>query len=291
MRNDASFTPMFAGLFAIALLTGMDGFIKSLAPLYTAPQIALMRSFFLVCFMCPVVLVARPGWPARGRLKAHALRAALMVVTMITFFYALGKMPLAELFALSMTAPLFIALFSALFLREKIRPVLMAALGFGFCGMLVVVYGGGQGFAGGAIEDLALASALISPVVYALGIVLLRSQAAHEPPTLIVLVQGLILTMFLIPIAAWEFRAPAEAIHWAKFAAIGFCAAAGHMCITYTLSRASAARFAVLEYTGLLWAAGFGYLFFDEIPGLPVWLGAGLIIAACALVTRARSAG
>ena len=288
MRNDASFLPILAGLIAIGLLTGMDGFIKSVAGTYSAAQISLMRSSMLVCWMLPVVLIIRPGWPKRAALKGHALRAALMVITTITFFYALGKMPLAELFALAMTSPLFIAFFSALFLREKIRPSLIAALGLGFVGMLVVVYNGGAGFAGGDISTLALAAALVSPVAYALGIVLLRSQANQEPGTLIVLVQGGLLVLFLIPIAALDFTVPVSGIDWAKFAAIGFLAAAGHLLITYTLSRASAGRFAVLEYTGLLWAAGFGYLFFDEVPGLSVWLGAGLIILGCALVMKAQ---
>ena len=246
MRNDASFLPILAGLIAIGLLTGMDGFIKSVAGTYSAAQISLMRSSMLVCWMLPVVLIIRPGWPKRAALKGHALRAALMVITTITFFYALGKMPLAELFALAMTSPLFIAFFSALFLREKIRPSLIAALGLGFVGMLVVVYNGGAGFAGGDISTLALAAALVSPVAYALGIVLLRSQANQEPGTLIVLVQGGLLVLFLIPIAALDFTVPVRGIDWAKFAAIGFLAAAGHLLITYTLSRASAGRFAVL---------------------------------------------
>ncbi len=289
MRNDASVAPILVGLFAIALLTGMDGLIKSVAPTYSAAQISFMRSAALVLWMTPVVLIMRPGWPQRGRLKAHALRAGLMMVTTITFFYALGKMPLAELFALAMTSPLFIALFSALFLREKIKPMLMLALGFGFMGMLVVVYNGGGGFAGGDIGALALTAALLSPVAYALGIVLLRSQANQEPPTLIVLTQGAMLTLLLTPLAALDFTVPAITLDWVKFLAIGFLAASGHLCITYTLSRASAARFAVLEYTGLLWAAGFGYLFFGEIPGLAVWFGAGLIIVGCALVMRVKS--
>lgn len=288
MRNDASITPILVGLFAIALLTGMDVLIKSLAPFYSASQISFMRSAGLVFWMTPIVLAVRPGWPNPKRFKAHALRAALMVVTTITFFYALGKMPMAELFALAMTSPLFIALFSALFLREKVRPILMAALGLGFLGMLVVVWNGGAGFAGGDVGGLALASALLSPVAYALGIVLLRSQAGNEAGTLIVLVQGLFLTLFLTPLVAIDFAPPANLVDWAKFAGIGFLAATGHLCITYTLSRASAPRFAVLEYTGLLWAAAFGYFIFGETPGLSVWLGAGLIILGCILVMRAR---
>jgi drug/metabolite transporter (DMT)-like permease len=288
MRNDAAALPVLVGLIAIALLTGMDSLIKGLAPHYSAAQIAFMRSAMLVFWMTPVVLIVRPGWPQPGRLKAHALRAALMVITTITFFYALGKMPLAELFALAMTAPLFIALFSALFLREQVRPILMLALGFGFMGMLVVVYFGDGGFGAGEISELALSAALLSPVAYALGIVLLRSQANQEPATVIVLVQGLMLTFFLSPLAGLSFAPVSNPIDFGKFAAIGFLAAAGHLCITYTLSRIAAPRFAVLEYTGLLWAAGFGYVFFGEIPKLSVWLGAGLIIIGCVLVMRVR---
>jgi drug/metabolite transporter (DMT)-like permease len=169
-----------------------------------------------------------------------------------------------------------------------VRPMLMLALAFGFMGMLVVVYNGGGGFFGGEISGLALSAALLSPVAYALGIVLLRSQANQEPPTLIVLVQGIMLTLFLSPLAGLDFAPINNPIDFAKFAAIGLLAAIGHLCITFTLSRVAAPRFAVLEYTGLLWAAGFGYIFFGEIPTLYVWLGAGLIIVGCVLVMRVR---
>ena len=45
-----------------------------------------------------------------------------MVATAGCFFYALGQLPLAELFAISLTSPLFIAIFGALFLRRFVAP-------------------------------------------------------------------------------------------------------------------------------------------------------------------------
>ncbi len=54
--------------------------------------------------------------------------------------------------------------------------------------------------------------------------------------------------------------------------------------------RAEAAKVAVAEYTGLIWAAILGYVFFAEVPRSMVWVGGGLVIAGCLIVRGAAAA-
>src|SRR5271166_6652143 len=120
MRQDHSAAPILLAVLGIALLTFMDGVIKGLTAEFPTFEIVFWRFTFGALWIGLVLAVQRPGLPRRERLAAHAGRAALMVLSGASFFYALGALPMAEAFALAVTAPLFIAAFGALLLREAV---------------------------------------------------------------------------------------------------------------------------------------------------------------------------
>jgi drug/metabolite transporter (DMT)-like permease len=278
---------MIFALTGMALLCAMDAVVKALPPEMPTVQIVCLRFLATAAFMAGWLLAKRPGWPRLDRLGAHAIRAVIMVLSAASFFYALARMPLAELFAICLTSPLFIALLGAVFLRERVRLAIMGAIAMGFAGVLVIV---GDGFGGAQTVPVgALIAALLSPVIYGSGIVLLRAQTAHESPEVIVFVQSLLASLMIAPVVAADFL-PLDRNLVLSFALVGLFGASGYLCYAYALSLTTAARFSIVEYTGLLWAAFFGYVFFAEVPRLAVWLGAALIIGACLLVLREKKA-
>ncbi|MFN7194153.1 MAG: DMT family transporter, partial [Rhodospirillales bacterium] len=168
---------MFAlAIGGIALLTVMDAIAKALAADYGTFQIVFARFAFSALWIGAAAFVLRPGWPRRDRLAAHGLRAVLMVATTSAFFYALGHLPLAEVFVLSYTAPIFVALFGALLLSEKVDRITAVAIACGFAGVVWVALGDAQADETVPRPWFALACAIASPVTYALGNVLLRAQ-------------------------------------------------------------------------------------------------------------------
>ncbi len=70
------------------------------------------------------------------------------------------------------------------------------------------------------------------------------------------------------------------------FALIGVLGVGGHFLMTSAFSRAEAARLASLEYTALIWAALFGYVFFAEVPTWATSLGAALIVTGAVIASR-----
>lgn len=273
----------------MALLTIMDALIKALSVNYATLQIVFIRFLLMSLIIGALVVAAGESWPTRDRLKIHFGRAILMLISSSTFFYALGNLPLAEAFVLALTSPIFIALFGAVFLKEPVRPAIAAAIAAGFAGVVVMVFGSMQTGAAKPYEPLALACALISPVTYALGIVLLRAQTAREPVTVILSVQALMVALMVAPVAAsLPLPAPSK-LDFAFMAGIGVLGAAGHLAFGNGLKRMPAARFAMIEYTGVIWAALLGYAFFSEVPPLTAWIGAALIVAGCIVVMRQRA--
>jgi drug/metabolite transporter (DMT)-like permease len=267
---------------AIAVLSLMDAVIKAMAASYPTFQVAFLRFAFGLVVAGAALAAVRPGLPSRETVIANAGRAALTVVTATTFFYALGQLPLAEALVLTFLSPMFVALFGVLMLGERPDARILVALGAGFFGVLVVVsdqFGVGDRAAGG------VAAALASAVCYAFGLVLLRARAQRDPIVYIVFLQNLGAALLLaVPAyAVWE---PVSLADLAFFALIGVLGVGGHFLLTSAFARAEAARLASLEYTALIWAALFGYLFFREVPTLGTALGAALIVTGAFVASR-----
>jgi drug/metabolite transporter (DMT)-like permease len=283
-------TRMFLiAVLGIAFLTVMDAIAKALTADYGTLQIVLARFAFATLWIGAVAAATRPGWPRRDRLAAHALRALLMIVTTSAFFYALGHLPLADVFVLAYTAPIFVALFGALLLKEKVGGTTMVAIACGFVGVIVIALGGAGTSADGTRPWLAIGCAVASPVTYALSTVLLRAQTAHESVVTIVLTQSLIVTSILVPATVLHFQMPTQA-DWLAFAALGFCGAAGYLAFAHAIAKLPAAQTAVADYSGLIWAAAIGYFYFAETPRPTMWLGATFIVGGSILMLRAKKA-
>ncbi len=271
---------------AIFLLTTMDAVIKSLSVHFNTLQIMYFRT--VVGLMCAgtLFLIVRPGLPNFEQLKSHALRSGIMLATGLMFFYALGQMPLAELFVYTFTAPMFIALFGALLLKERLSGQVIIGLGLGFTGIVaILVTDPAARFGGGSTTGLA--AAILSPITYAFAMVLLRRQAGNEPVARIVFMQSVLISAVMVPFMAWSTPLPQGAEIW-KVLAVGVLGTVGNYTLTTAFKNAEAAKVAVAEYTGLIWAALIGYAFFHETPRIMVWVGGALVIAGCLSVAWAR---
>lgn len=267
----------------IAVLSIMDAVIKHVAGRYPTFELTFARFLFGGIVIALVLAVVRPGVPSWETLRINGVRALLVVVTSTCFFYALGVLPLAETLALSFLAPIFMALFAAAFLKERVDGRIFIALALGFIGMAVIVGGKmGGGWDGSA---WGVAAALASAVTYALSMVLLRARAKHDPVVTIVAIQNIGPAILLAAPAAAVW-VPPTASDWGLFMLIGAMGVTGHLLLARAFARAEAARLAPLEYTSLIWAVGLGFVFFDEVPGLATLGGSFLIVIGAAVATR-----
>lgn len=277
--------PLLVACLGMFVLTCLDSLIKSLAASFPTVQIVFLRFFFAALMAGSVAVAMGASLPNSRQMRAHFFRACLMLVTASAFYYALGKLPLAELFVITFSAPIFTALFGGLILKEHVSSRIIGAIAVGFAGMLVMTVDPSKGHLSLAHPPFALFCAVVSPITYALGLVLLRSQATGESGGVIIGVQSAIVAILSAPLA-FSVHVPPSAFDWGRFVLAGLFGTLGYFCFTYALKRLTASRFSVIEYTSLVWAALFGYLFFNETPRASLWLGAPLIIAGCLLAAR-----
>ena len=276
-------------LLAVAaegLLTLMDAIIKALSARYPTLQIAFLRFGFGMIGAVLYALWARPGWPTSEAVLFNGLRAMIIVVAAVTFFFGLGRLPLADAIALGFIAPVLTALFGALLLGERLDWRIGVALVAGFAGMLLIV---GASLGTASLSDDALLGAgavLVSAVAYALNIVVLRHRATRDPLPQIILFQNLGPALILTMPVLWVWTTPTPA-DLALFALIGALGVAAHTMLAHAFARIEAARLAPVGYVTLVWGVLFGALFFAEVPGL-VTLAGALLIVLGTLVTQRR---
>ena len=275
--------PMLIAAFAIFVGTGVDALVKGVAPDAGLQHLVAWRFLFGTVIAFAVFLAQRkpvPGWAA---IRFHTLRGLLQLFCAFTFFYALTQLPLAVATTLGFTAALLVAPVARLLRGEKISPVAAGATLLGFAGVAFALSGQSGAGEDAGNQTLGLIALFSSTIGYAFVLVLLRMRALIEDATTIALFTNIVPALAMLPVTFGLFGAP-DWYDLPIFALLGLLGYGVWYLATLAYARAPAQRLAPLEYTSLVWSALLGLIFFDEMPGWQLWVGAVVIITACLVV-------
>ena len=208
--------------------------------------------------------------------RSHALRSLSGTFAMFCLFAAVTMIPLADLTAITFTAPMFLTVLAMVFLGERIHRFRWTALGIGFLGVLITI-GPHLTFAQGASAGVLLA--LANAVFSAIAMVFLRSMSSGEHAITITFYFSLtfMICAAVTAVQGWPMPTPMQ---WLLIVLAGLFGVFGQLLMTYSYRYAEASTIAPLDYSNMIMAILLGYVFFDEIPSLSIWLGAPLIVAA-----------
>jgi len=186
---------------------------------------------------------------------------------------------LADTVAITFVSPLIMCALAVPMLKEHIGPRRWIAIVIGFGGVLVITQPSGVGFGLGAA--LALAAALGS----AFEIILTRRMSATESSQAILFWSSVLMIVAfgaVLPFA-WTTPSLADLPAIAVLAISGSCA---QFCLVQAFRYGEVSMLAPLEYSGLIWATLFGYLFWGDLPTLTVIGGVAIIVASSAYVAH-----
>jgi len=280
MTRDHPLLPYAVTLAAVGLFSLMDALMKGAALAVGAYSALLLRNAIGLALIAPVWLATRSGWPTRAAMRVHVVRGFVAAAMAFTFFWGIARIPLAEGIALSFVAPLIALYLAAILLGERVQPGAVGASLAGLAGVAVIAFGrvGTDGWS----EQTAwgTASILVSSILYAWNLVLQRQQALAAQPVEVATFQTGIVGLVLLLFAPIAFTLPERSV-WPVIGSAAVLALAAVLLLAWSYARAEAQALVPLEYSGFLWAALFGWLFFAEGLAWPVLLGAGLIVGAC----------
>ncbi|MCG6989562.1 MAG: DMT family transporter [Gemmatimonadetes bacterium] len=271
---------MAASAFFFALMAGLAKVAGSVVPLF---EIVFARSFVVAVLAGAALLKSGRGF--RGaETRLLLLRGLLGFGALSCFYYAVVHLPLADATVIHFTNPVYTAFIAAMVLGERIG-VSEAVLGvFSLGGVVMVarpalIFGGTNMLAPGAVL-VGLCGAIFSASAY----VTVR-RLRREPPTLVVFYFATVCTLLSLPLLVLHPALP-EPHMWLVLLGVGIATYLGQWFITWGFRLERAGRASAVGYLQIVFAAGWGWLLFHEVPDLWTWLGAGVIVGSTLLLVR-----
>lgn len=260
------------------LFVGFTAIVKASAGRLPSAESAFLRYVLGLVFFLPFI-------PRITRIRLDGrtfgllvLRGALHTVAVILWFYAMTRIPLAEVTAINYLNPVFVTLGAALFLGESLAIRRIMAIVAALVGALVILRPGLREITDG--HSAMIATALLFAGAY----LILGPISKRVPPFVVVVMLSLTVTVGLTPFAlmTWITPTPSE-LGWMFLAAA--LATAGHFTMTLAFAAAPLTVTQPVTFLQLIWSVTLGAAVFSE--GVDPWVlaGGGLILTAVTFMT------
>ncbi len=242
----------------------------------------LIVVFFRLLFALVVVIpfFVREGLaPLKtNRLGMLVLRGVLNICAMIAFFTALSLSPIADVTALSFTAPLFATLLAVAVLKERLGWRRVLALVAGFAGTLIVLRPGFTEISVG------YGLVLVSAVFWGACVIIIKDLGRTESAVTITTYMSLVMAPLALIPALFVWTTPSlQDFVW--LGALGLLGGIGQLCVSQSLKHAQTHVVMPFDFLRLLWVSFTGLILFGEVPDVFVWLGGALIFGSTAYIT------
>ncbi len=281
-------------VFGLFLFSIQDIIIKFFSDQYSVLQIVFIRG---IVSMVVIALAIKLLWPSVAFISSRPgtaiARGLLGFTSYLAYYLAVAAMPLAEVVAIVFTMPLFVTAMSALVLGEKVGIRRWSAVFVGFLGVLIILSPSGE------FNALAIALAFTASITYAAQTTITRFLSWHDWPLtlafnsilvftcasglLSLLLLGSVITVTSehasMAFFSREWVMP-EIPHLALMIFLGINGAAGFYCLSKAYCSSEASAIAPFEYTYIIWAIVFGYLFWNEVPGPTTIIGVIILVSS-----------
>tara|TARA_B100000959_G_scaffold93217_1_gene98999 strand:+ start:2441 stop:3385 length:945 start_codon:yes stop_codon:yes gene_type:complete len=290
---------LVSGLFVFAI---QDVIIKQFSAQYSVLQLVIVRGIVAVIAIGIIVAIkfGPSGFRVYQPLRIGA-KGFLAFFSYLAYYLAIASLPLADVVTITFSAPIMVVLLSSLLVGEPVGLRRWLTTLSGFTGVLIAV-----GFEGHLV-NIATAFAFLAALTYALNSIMARYISARDNPWTVTfyfsvthfaggLLSYLMLSLFPISpqtghpsfdflFREWQWSSPVDV---AIMASLGLVATAGFYCLNKAYLMARAATVAPFEYSYVIWAVLFGYLFWEEIPAAATVLGLLIMIGSNLFALRSE---
>ena len=245
-------------------------------------EIALARNVFGLMFMLPWLMKAGLGAMRTSHMGKHAIRGVLSASNVWLLFAALAYAPVADVSAITFMMPIGASVLAVFILKEKTSVVQWVAILAGFAGALIVIRPGMAGFNPGLLFAVGAvcAGSLISMLIKTL----LRYDSGDTVAAWLFISH---IVLGIVPAIVVWVRPSWEDMLWLVL--LGYLGAVIQRTFNRSMALADATVVLPYNFTRLIWAALFGFMFFAEIPDLWTWVGGAVIFFSSIWLTRINS--
>ncbi|MGB8815260.1 MAG: DMT family transporter [Paracoccaceae bacterium] len=257
---------------------GVTGIVRYLGTDLPAAQSAFIRFGFGVVFLLPTMLpMLRAGF-APGQLWLFGWRGAVHTAAVVCWFYAMARIPVAEVTAIGYLNPVLVTLGAVVFFGEVLAVRRIMAILVAIVGALIVLRPGVREVTDGHFAQIAASFFFAGSYLFA------KRLSLTETAGTVVAMMSIFVTIGLLPFAIWVWvPVTAEQLVW--LALVAAFATSGHYCMTRAFAVAPLAVTQPVTFLQLVWATLLGRLVFGEAVDAYVLIGGAVIIGAISYIT------
>jgi drug/metabolite transporter (DMT)-like permease len=260
-------------------------------------ELVFFRSFFALVPILIFLAFRRElieGFKTK-RPWGHVWRGVIGVTGMSLMFFGLTRLPLPEAITINYATPLFIVVFSAIFVGETIRLYRWSAVLVGLVGVLIVMWPRLTFFVGGANGNLeqtwGAVAAFCSCITAAAAMIMVRNLVQTERSATIVIYFSItcsVLALLTIPFG-WVWPTPQQ---WVLLVSAGIAGGIGQILLTECYRHADMSIIAPFEYSSMILSIIVGFFVFGDVPTAQMLVGGSIVVGAgIFIILRERRLG
>ncbi|MBR2575135.1 MAG: DMT family transporter [Loktanella sp.] len=260
------------------MFVAVTAIVKHVGDDVPAAQAAFLRYVLGLVFLVPMI---RPIMAARltaRQMKMFGIRGVVHALAVILWFYAMTRIPIAEVTAMNYLSPVYVSIGAALFLGEKLPPRRLIAVLLALVGAAIILRPGVKVVESGHIAMLGTA------VLFAVGYLLAKRLSGEVSAAVVVGMLSITVTIGLAPFAYAVWITPTIAQLGWLFLVASF-ATAGHYTMTLAFAAAPLTVTQPVTFLQLVWAVVLGAVVFGEVVDGWVVVGGLVIMGSVSFIT------
>jgi len=260
-------------------LVGVTGVVRGLGSELNPIQASFIRYVFGIALVLPIFLkMGKSGIPF-SHIGFLAGRGAVHGIAVMLWFFAMTRIPVADVTALGFTSSIFTVIGAVLVLKEPLYNHRMLAVLAGLTGSLVILRPGFQ------VIDIGALALLLAAVLFACSVLMAKHLTRTQTSSTIVAFLSLFAALTLLPLALLVWQTPTwEELLWLLITAV--LATSAHYTMNRALHAAEITALQPITFLQLIWATLLGLIMFNEQPDIWIWIGGGIIVATATLTAH-----
>ncbi len=256
----------------------MDLFVKIVVKKIGIIETVFFRGFFTMTIVLIFIFFTKSSISGKNK-KLLTLRGVFGFLGLICYVFGINYLKLANAVLLNRSSPIFVVIFSAILLKEKITKKQLISLILAFIGVINIIKPDVNiNFIAGIIG---LTSALFSGLAY----IIVKKLSYYNSPYTIVFYFTLVTTLLSGPMLPFNFKIPSRYI-LIILIFVGIFSTLAQVLMTYSYKKGDAGKVSIVSYASVLFSAMWGYIFFKEVEDIRSILGGILIIISCILLSK-----
>ena len=260
------------------LFVTVTALVRNLGSNIPAPQAAFIRYVIGTILLLPFIITSMKNSINKKDLTFYTLRGLTQGLGVILWFFAMARIPIAEVTAISYTGPIYISIGAAIFFGEKLALRRILAIFIAFLGTLIILRPGFQEILIGQIAQV------LSAPLFAISYLLSKELTKTQNSLTIVCMLSVFTTLTLTPFAlsVWIQPSIKELIN---LMFISVFATIGHITLTQAIKSAPLTVIQPISFLQLVWASIIGYLIFSETVDKFVIIGGSIILISVTYIS------